>query len=274
MFAESPDMAVEFLRERDVRVPEYERSEITSCDLGHVDPVERRSDVAILLRGEGPKGLHDSLMGVIVEVQRDPSERKRFTWPEYLACLRSRHECPVALLVICPRQSVADDYAGPIELGHPGFVLRPLVIGPKDIPVVTDPATVAASPALGVLSAAAHGARKAGVLDALNSGLDKIDPEKAAKYIGYSLHLLADTDGQQALEALMMANTFDYHSPWVDSLRAEGEARMLLRVLTALGVEVTEDARARITGCDDVEQLEAWADRAPDVSTVDQLFAE
>ncbi|WP_198659240.1 hypothetical protein [Nocardiopsis sp. FIRDI 009] len=272
LFSDSPDMAVEFLRKRGVRIPDYESSEITSCDLGHVDPVERRSDVAIMLRGEGPNGPSDSLMGVIVEVQRDEKERKRFTWPEYVACLRSRHECPVTLLVICPRQPVADWYADAIPLGHPGFVLHPLVVGPKDIPVITDPATVAASPTLGVLSAAAHGARKAGVLDALNSGLDKIDPEKAAKYISYSLHLLADTDGQQALEALMMANTFDYHSPWVDSLRAEGEAKMLLRVLTALGVEVTEDARERITGCHDLSQLEAWADRAPDITTIDQLF--
>lgn len=156
-----------------------------------------------MLRGEGPEDSFDTLMGVVVEVQRDEKERKRFTWPEYVAALRSKHECPVTLLVICPKQSVANWYAEPIELGHPGLVLRPLVIGPKDIPVVTDPDTVSASPTLGVLSAAAHGMGKTDVLEALHTGLDAIDPEDAAKNIGYSLHLLANTDGQKALEALV-----------------------------------------------------------------------
>jgi hypothetical protein len=271
-------MAVEFLRDLGVRVPDYERSEITSCDLGHVDPVERRSDVAIMLRGQGPTDPFDRLMGIVVEVQRDAKERKRFTWPEYVAALRSKHECPVTLLVICPKQSVADWYAEPIELGHPKFVLRPLVIGPKDIPVVTDPGTVAASPTLGVLSAAAHGMKKTDVLKALHTGLDAIDPEDAAKYIGYSLHLLANTDGQKALEALMMANTFDYHSPWVDSLRAEGEAKgeakAILRVLARRGIEVPEEARDRISRCTDGKTLDAWLDRSLTATAVDELFAE
>ncbi|WP_304450774.1 hypothetical protein [Nocardiopsis sp. YSL2] len=274
LFSDSPDMAVEFLRGLGARIPEYERSEITSCDLGHVDPVERRSDVAIMLRGRGPTDPFDRLMGIVVEVQRDEKARKRFTWPEYVAALRARHECPVTLLVICPKQSVADWYAAPIELGHPGLVLRPLVIGPKDIPVVTDPGTVSASPTLGVLSAAAHGTKKTDVLEALHTGLDAIDPEDAAKYIGYSLHLLAGTDGQKALEALMMANTFDYHSPWVDSLRAEGEAKALLRVLARRGIEVPGEARERILRCTDEETLDTWLDRSVTATTMDELFAE
>jgi hypothetical protein len=271
-------MAVEFLRDLGVHVPDYDRSEITSCDLGHVDPVERRSDVAIMLRGQGHTDPFDRLMGIVVEVQRDEKERKRFTWPEYVAALRSKHECPVTLLVVCPKQSVADWYAEPIELGHPGLVLRPLVIGPKNIPVVTDPGTVGASPTLGVLSAAAHGMKKTDVLKALHTGLDAIDPEDAAKYIGYSLHLLAGTDGQKALENLMMANTFDYHSPWVDSLRAEGEAKgeakAILRVLARRGIEVPEQARDRISRCTDGKTLDAWLDRSLTATTVDELFAE
>ncbi|MFD3688921.1 hypothetical protein ACFWTE_29360 [Nocardiopsis sp. NPDC058631] len=274
MFADAPDMAVGFLRDLGVNVPDHDRSEVTSCDLGHVDPVERRSDVAIMLRGPGPQGRSDNLMGIVVEVQRDQKERKRFTWPEYVAALRSRHECPVTLLVVCPKQSVADWYAEPIHLGHPGFVLRPLVVGPDDIPVVTEPGTVAASPALGVLSAAAHGHRRTDVLDALHSGLSVIDPEKAAKYIGYSLHLLADTNGQKALETLMMADTYEYSSTWADSLRAEGEADMLLRVLGAKGIDISDEARERISRCRDVNQLAAWADRSLAITSVDELFDE
>ncbi|MEV2277297.1 hypothetical protein AB0I72_17100 [Nocardiopsis sp. NPDC049922] len=70
----------------------------------------------------------------------------------------------------------------------------------------------------------------------------------------------------------------DYHSPWADSLRAEGkaegEAAMLLRVVKARNIHVTEEARARIIGCRDLTQLEAWADRVPSITSIDQLFDE
>lgn len=157
LFSDAPDVAVAFLRDLGVEIPKYDRSEPTSCDLGHVDPVERRSDVAIMLRGKAGEDPLGKLMGVVVEVQRDTSERKRFTWPEYLAALRAKNECPTALLVICPRRHVADWYDKPISLGHPGFVLHPIVLGPERIPVVTDPTEVGRFPTLGVLSAAAHG---------------------------------------------------------------------------------------------------------------------
>lgn len=75
-------MAVAFLRDLGVEVPNDDRSELTSCDLGHVDPVERRSDVAIMLRGKVGDDPFGNLMGVVVKVQRDEKERKRFTWPE------------------------------------------------------------------------------------------------------------------------------------------------------------------------------------------------
>jgi len=278
LFADAPDMAVGFLRDLGVNVPDHDRSEVTSCDLGHVDPVERRSDVAIMLRGPGPQGRSDNLMGIVVEVQRDQKERKRFTWPEYVAALRSRHECPVMLLVVCPRQSVADWYAEPIHLGHPSFVMRPLVVGPAGIPVVTDPGTVAASPTLGVLSAAAHGHLKKDVLSALHTGLESIDQDRAAKYLGFALHLLTNTDGQKTLESLMMADTFEYTSAWTESLRAEGEARgeakAILRFLAAREIDVPEAARERISACRDHAELGIWLDRTATITSVDELFDE
>nr|WP_218908875.1 hypothetical protein [Nocardiopsis sinuspersici] len=274
MFADAPDTAVDFLRGLGVDVPDYDRSEVTSCDLGHVGPVERRSDVAIMLRGPGPADSPDKLMGIIVEVQRDEKERKRFTWPEYVAALRSRHECPVALLTVCPGQAVADWYAEPIRLGHPGFVLRPLVVGPSGIPAVTDPEEVGRRPSLGVLSAAAHGGQDMDVLKALHTGLDAIDRERAAKYIGFTLNLLAKTEGQAALEELMMTDTYEYSSAWTESLKAEGEARAVLRVLSKRGIDVPEKARRRISGCRDHDQLDAWLDRSVTITHIDQLFDE
>lgn len=177
---------------------------------------------------------------------------------------------------------MADAYNAPIPLGHPGFVLHPLVLGPERIPVITNPAEVGQHPTLGVLSAAAHGPADPDVVKALHTGLDSIDQEMATKYIGYALHLLTDSNGQRALEELMKADTYEYTSAWTESLKAEGEAKgeakMLLRALGHKRIEVTEEARERILGCEDPDQLEAWADKVfnPDttITRIDELFSE
>jgi predicted transposase YdaD len=55
--------------------------------------------------------------------------------------------------------------------------------------------------------------------------------------------------------------------------RAEGEAKAVLLVLQARKVCVSQEARERITGCTDLEQLERWLERAATVDTLDELFA-
>jgi hypothetical protein len=59
-------------------------------------------------------------------------------WPVYVVNTRARLRCPVALLVVCPDAGIAAWCAAPMETGHQGFVLRPLVLGPDRVPVVTD----------------------------------------------------------------------------------------------------------------------------------------
>ncbi|MEV1176578.1 hypothetical protein [Nonomuraea sp. NPDC049784] len=64
--------------------------------------------------------------------------------------------------------------------------------------------------------------------------------------------------------------------------RAEGKAdgkseeavKMLLLVLDAGGLDVPEDARARITACTDLAQLETWTTRAVTARTFQDLFDE
>ena len=60
--------------------------------------------------------------------------------------------------------------------------------------------------------------------------------------------------------------------------QAEGKtreaAKLVLLFLSARGLDVTDDVRARVTDCTDVETLEAWAARAATVQTADELFDE
>lgn len=212
----------------------------------------------------------------VVEVQFGRDSDKEWTWPRYLAEVRERLKCPVVLLVVCADHLTASWAAEPIELG-PGSMTTPWVVGPTQIPVVTDPADARRSPQLAVLSAIAHGGDPAGrhVLDAVVAAYDAVGPQRSAQYYD----LVAVTLPLVALEYLeaQMAITTDYRSEFArrhfSDGEAKGEAKALLKVLSARGIGVPEDARARITGCTDQDQLEAWIGRAATATSIDDLFA-
>jgi hypothetical protein len=81
---------------------------------------------------------------------------------------------------------------------------------------------------------------------------------------------------QQALEDLMPVNRLGLHNEVVDRFveqgRAQGEASLLLRVLSARGLKVPAEIRQRVLSCADSLQLEAWADRAATAHSVEEVF--
>ena len=82
--------------------------------------------------------------------------------------------------VLAPDPAVARWASQPIELGHPGFVLRPVVIGYEQIPRVRDPATARAAPQLAVLSAIAYPELETAV--AARAALDELPEEDKKLY--------------------------------------------------------------------------------------------
>ncbi|MQA17537.1 MAG: hypothetical protein GEV09_26625, partial [Pseudonocardiaceae bacterium] len=125
-----------------VPVPAYRAARLGDPVIKDITPTERRSDAVVVFADADD----DPVLGVIVEVQLTWDEDKEWVWPAYPATLRARLHCPVMLLVISPTGAVATRCAVPIHLGHPGLVLTPLVLGPDQIPVITDPAQGAAAP--------------------------------------------------------------------------------------------------------------------------------
>jgi len=55
---------------------------------------------------------------------------------------------------------------------------------------------------------------------------------------------------------------------------ARGEAKILLRVLTARGFAVPDEVREHVVGCTDTDQLEARADRAVTASSITDIFSD
>lgn len=274
LFRQCPDLAAELLRgQLGVPVPPYAHAGLGSGDLTDLTPTEYRADtVVVLTRNETP------VFAVVVEVQLRRDRAKRWSWPVYLATLRARLQAPVVLLVVCPDRAIAAWCAAAIELGHPDWVLRPVVIAPDRIPVLTDPAEASGSPELAVLSAMAHGAGTDGdkVLSAFLAGVETISGDQANLYTDLVLMTLPAA-ARARLEELMTTGTYEYKSDFARRYygqgRAEGEATAVLEVLAVRGIEVPDSARERITGCTDLDQLETWVRLAVTVSAIEELFA-
>ena len=84
----------------------------------------------------------------------------------------------------------------------------------------------------------------------------------------------------------MASTTWPVHSPFAREHfgrgkaegraegRAIGEGEAVLKVLAVRGIEVSEDAHARISDCRDIQQLDAWLGRAVTATSVADLFDE
>jgi hypothetical protein len=181
---------------------------------------------------------------------------------------------------VCPDPVVAAWCAAPIELGHPGLVLCPVVLGPHQVPVVTDLDTARRAPELTVLSAIAHGGRSdpVPVFEALRAALDVVDRDHADLYTDIVLAVLPAA-ARECLEEFMTITSHRYQSDFARRYFSqgeakgfsEGEAKAVLAILDARGVEVPEEVRARIAGCTDLDQLDVWVRRAATAAKIQDL---
>ncbi|MFI6320863.1 hypothetical protein ACIBG8_25220 [Nonomuraea sp. NPDC050556] len=245
---------------------------LISCGLSECIPTEYRADAALLY---GPR---DAKLGVVIEVQLKKDVRKHESWLAYIANLRARDHCGVCLVVICPDQTTARWARKPIETGHPGLVLTPLVIGPDNTPVITDVAEAVGNIGLAAVSAITHGKHPQikTILAVLAKALDSIDREMAQEYADCVIVAL-DGDAQEEMKRMMAAKSYLYQSDYAQKLRAEGraegEAEAILMVLDARRVLLSEGDRDRIRSCTDLAVLDEWVRRAIVVESADDLFA-
>jgi hypothetical protein len=278
MLRQNPSFATELLRLAvGPDVPSYQQIRLESGEFTDVSPVQYRADAVVVLTAGGKP-----VLGVVVEVQLSRDPDKRWSWPVYLTTLRARLHCPTMLLVICMDAAIAGWCSASIELGHPGWVLSPLVLGPEEFPVVTDPGEASRAPELAALSAIAHGGRadRVAVLEAFASAVSAIDEDRATLYADVVLSVLPEA-ARRHLEAMLRSRTYEYRSDFARGYFSQGEARgeakgeadALLAVLDVRGIGVPEDVRARVVGCTDVGQLRTWVRRAATASSIDEVFA-
>ena len=164
LFRQAPGLARTLLRGVGIELPDGV-DEVGSIDLSQVTSPSYASDMVLRVR------VGDELYAacVVVEVQLDKDEEKRLTWPVYVTAARRSLGCPAVLLVVTPDDGVARWAKQPIEIGHPGFTLAPVVIGRERVPKVTESDVARRLPELAVLSVLAHPANDAVARTALSA---------------------------------------------------------------------------------------------------------
>lgn len=257
LFRNRPTLAAELLRDAlHVELPPYSEARIDSAELTDFQPAEYRADLVILLLNGVP------VLGIVIEAQLAPDERKRFVWPVYVMNLRARLEVPVCLLVVTADAATARWAAKPIDLGG-GNLYIPLVLGPNGVPEITDEAEARADPELAVLSAMAHGrspdsAKAAQIALAAHLASAGLDADRSRLYFDLVLVSLSEA-ARRELKAMDPAK-YEYQSEFARRYVTQGRAEIVLRQLALRFGALPPDAVARISAASSKE-LDAIGER-------------
>lgn len=276
LFRNRPRLAPELLHDAlHVELPAYSEVRIESAELTDIQPAEYRADLVVLLAQSTP------VLGIVVEVQLQADDDKRYTWPVYVAGLRARIRCPVCLLVVAASEGTGRWAAQPIELGG-GNRFSPLVLGPSAVPVISDEAVARDDPELAVLSAMAHGqdrdfdlARR--IAEAAMAASFGLDVQRSTLYFD----LVWQSLGAAARKALQNMDTgkYEYQSDFARRYVAEGEAKgeakgkveLLMKLLSRRFGALPDEAVARVQTATSAE-IDGFAERLLTAATLDEIL--
>jgi hypothetical protein len=293
IFRADPELTVRALRLFGIELPS--QSKVTELDtaLGEISAIDRRVDT--LLRVDTDEGS----FVLVVEAQGKKAEGKHEDWAYYLAHVLAKYRLPPLLLVVCDRRSTARWAAAPNDPSFAGFsslAVRPLVLGPDNVPKLMEPEEAAENLAFASFAARTHrhdpliGA----ILGALAVALARHKSEDALTYAEFTEAGLQGSRAYDIWRTLVQTMQPDEYVGMAAAMIREdaerkglekgleeglekgvpqGEARALLLVLDRRGVDLSAEERERISSCGDQAQLESWIERALVVTTSGELFA-
>ncbi|MEV6957009.1 hypothetical protein [Streptomyces sp. NPDC051183] len=288
IFQDRPELLAPVFRILGVPLPADPTVEVLTADVTEIRPMERRVDSVLRItpRADKSGGL---LLAIEAQGRRDPD--KAVSWAYYLSYLTAKYECPALLLVVCQDKTTADWATGPFRLGWADWTalsVHPLVLGPGNVPVITDPEEAAEDLTIATFAAMTHGRDRnaTAILEALAEALESTDPESVA-YFAELLEIgLGNSLARDIWRHLMPRTSFPGRGTLIEETYQEGEAkgrtegkaeeraRMVLRVLDHRGVAVADEVRERVIACGELDVLGRWIDLAFTVDHAEELFAE
>lgn len=284
IFQEYPELFSRLSEVLGVTFPPPTSVTVLPTDLTENRPVERRVDTLLRLETED---CGDLILAVEAQSKKDLA--KPAGWAYYVAYLLNKYRTPPLLLVICQDHSTAEWAGRPVDFtaaGWPSLTVRPLVVGPHNMPRMTTTADARKDLPLATLAAITHGAgSEAGtILKALTGALRDARDDIRYPLVEFVSQGLGTLPAAELWRKLVAVDLSFYKSPISEELRDEGRAEGraeglakgraldILFILGRRGVDVPDDVRERITGCDDSEVLLRWLDRALTVSSVEDIF--
>lgn len=253
---------------------------VVDAALGQLVPTEFRADLVIELRA------YDGTprFAIVLEVQRAIDPDKKYSWALYCAAIRARLRCPACVVVVAPDEGVAMWASQPIDMGLGRGIVSPIVLGPKDVPLLETVEAAKANPYLAMLSVIVHGDVDAVLPGAKGAvlALDTMDADSRADYFYVILSSLREPlrellrrwmMGKDETQEEYIARFRPLLGKIADDLEARSEARSILRVLAARGLAVTAEQRALIERCTDLAVMDRWLERAATARSIDEVFA-
>jgi hypothetical protein len=122
------------------------------------------------------------------------------------------------------------------------------------------------------MSAMTHGTRSdpTPVFEAFLAALDVIDHDHADLHNDLVFTVLPAA-ARDRLEEFMSTATHRYQSDYARRYFSQGEAKAILAILDARGIDVPERVRADIENCTDLDRLETLIRRAATADTIEDL---
>ncbi|RPE41495.1 hypothetical protein EDD90_4581 [Streptomyces sp. Ag109_O5-1] len=231
---------------------------------------------------------------LVVEAQGKKDPDKPASWTYSLSYLHAKYRLPPVVVVVCQDRATATWAARHLEIGPrqwPSLTLRPLVLEPDNVPIVTSPDKVAHDLPMAVLSAVLH--HRDPQIEAIPKAMAPVlrdlqehDEDTADIYIELTRQGLEKTLAADLWRHLVAIDTSFFTSSLAEELRdegraegraegkAQGVAESLLLVLAGRDIEVSEEARERISTCDDHDVLTTWLTRAMTAASTAEVFAD
>jgi hypothetical protein len=278
-----------YVADRPTALDDFDNIVTDSADLGTATAPELRADVLVRVEKGGK-----TTLTIVVEVQLDHARSKFYSWPVYVTSARNRHRSDALLLVVTPSETVAKWARKPIHLGPTAGFIQAVVIGPGQMPAITDAEKADQYPELAAISAITHGHSKQIELSvkiaqtAIEAAL-KLPDHRAQVY--YDLIWAAlSAEVKEALK--MIPQNYQYQHEGLRRAKTEGKAEgvaegeakgeakgkaegeaigvaeSLLDVLRLRGLSPTATQRRQIHATKDVAQLRRWLEAAMSATTV------
>ena len=205
LFQKRPRLVGELLAARGIELPAGDPIEDANA-FTDLSPPSYAADIVI--RVGRTVGATEAC--AIVEVQDRIDDDKRYAWPRYAATVHAQRRCPTWVVVIATTRRVAEWARRPIESFQPGWGFRPIVVGPDEVPRITDVEAARACPELAVLSAMMHGRDDDGprVAAAAIEAARSLDAERRHVYTDMAFSSLPKV-ARAALEAIMAERGYE-----------------------------------------------------------------